>query len=191
MKSPARDRARRAMAATSREGFLPPDQVRWADADRPLPIGEGQTNSQPTTVLDMLELLAPVQGDRVLDVGSGSGWTTGILAELVGRAGTVLGVERRPRLVDFGSRRVRALNRPWATIRAAQDGVLGAPDCAPFDRILVSAQGTELPQSLIDQLGDEGVLVAPVAGRLVRVSATAGGAHIERFGRYNFVPLVP
>lgn len=190
MDTSVRDRVLAAMAATPRVGFLPPDQVPWAGEDRPLPIAEGQTNSQPTTVADMLELLDVRPGHRVLDVGSGSGWTTVILARLTGPGGQVIGVERHPALVEFGGRCVAAARLEWVQVRQAVDDVLGVPQEAPFDRILVSAQGADLPDELVDQLGAYGVLVAPVAGRLVRVTLEAGGPRIERFGRYSFVPLV-
>lgn len=186
-----RDRVRAAMAATPRAGFLPRDQVPWADDDRPLPIAAGQTNSQPTTVCDMLELLDVPQGARVLDVGSGSGWTTVILARLTGPHGEVVGVERHAALVEFGADRVAAARLPWAQVRPAEEGVLGLPDEGPFDRILVSAQSGELSEDLVAQLAPGGVLVAPVAGRLVRVTMTPHGDETSWHGRYNFVPLVP
>ncbi len=185
-----RDAVVAAMEATPRSAFLPPDQVPWAGEDRPLPIAAGQTNSQPRTVRDMLELLDVRRGDRVLDVGSGSGWTTVILARLTGRGGNVVGVERQAALVEFGGERVAAAGLGWARVRPAQDGVLGLPGGAPFDRILVSAQSAELPEDLVAQLAPGGVLVAPVAGRLVRVAATPHGADVTWHGRYSFVPLI-
>src|SRR5680860_1841960 len=87
-----------AMRAVDRREFLPKGQRRWSGEDRPLPIGHGQTNSQPRTVVDMLKLLAPEAGMSVLDVGAGSGWTTALLARLVGPAGSVIGVELEPSL---------------------------------------------------------------------------------------------
>jgi protein-L-isoaspartate(D-aspartate) O-methyltransferase len=141
----------------------------------------------------MLRLLDVGPGMRVLDVGSGSGWTTALLAHLVGPAGSVLGVELEPSLVELGSANLARTHQPWATIRLATPGVLGLPDHAPYDRILVSAQPATLPQELVDQLGDGGRLVIPVHGTmtLVRRSVTRSGEQVEQshHGAYRFVPL--
>lgn len=176
-----------AFDATPRRDFLPRGVRRRASYDGPLEIAAGQTNSQPRTVDDMLRLLDVRPGQRVLDVGAGSGWTTALLAHLVGPSGSVLGVELEPELVSFGGRNLASTDRPWATIRLATPGVLGDPDGAPYDRILVSAEPAELPQPLVDQLADDGVLVIPVAGTMLRV--TNPGAVVTRHGRYRFVPL--
>lgn len=181
------DPVRAAFDATPRRDFLPPGVRRRAAYDGPLPIAAGQTNSQPRTVEDMLRLLDVRAGQRVLDVGSGSGWTTALLAHLVGPGGSVLGVELEPELVVFGARNVAATDRPWATIRPATPGVLGDPAGAPYDRILVSAESEELPHELVAQLADDGVLVIPVAGTMLRV--THPGAVVTRHGHYRFVPL--
>jgi protein-L-isoaspartate(D-aspartate) O-methyltransferase len=185
------DQVAEAMRAVPREGFLHARDRRRAGRDGPLSIGHGQTNSQPRTVRDMLELLEVRPGHRVLDVGSGSGWTTALLAHLTGPQGEVLGVERVPELVEFGAANVAAAGMPWARVRAATPGVLGAPDEAPFDRVLVSAQADTLPTELADQLAPDGVLVVPVAGRMLRVRADdQGGPVVEQHGYYRFVPLV-
>ncbi len=118
----------------------------------------------------MLRLLEVAPGQRVLDVGSGSGWTTALLAHLVGPTGAVLGVELEPSLVMFGSANLAATGQPWASIRPATPGVLGVPDHAPYDRILVSAEPATLPQQLVDQLGDGGRLVIPVRGTMTLVT---------------------
>lgn len=176
-----------AFDATPRRDFLPRGVRRRASYDGPLEIAAGQTNSQPRTVDDMLRLLDVRPGQRVLDVGAGSGWTTALLAHLVGPTGSVLGVELEPELVAFGARNVASTGRTWASIRLAAPGVLGDPDGAPYDRILVSAEPDELPQELVDQLADDGVLVIPVAGTMLRVRNP--GAVVTRHGRYRFVPL--
>jgi protein-L-isoaspartate(D-aspartate) O-methyltransferase len=187
-------RVRAAMAAQPRERFLPRAQRRRASYDGPLDIGHGQTNSQPRTVRDMLELLDVQPGQRVLDVGSGSGWTTALLADLVGPSGSVLGLERVAELVVTGRANVDAAGMPWARVRVADPGVLGAPDEAPFDRILVSAMARRLPVELVEQLGDDGILVVPAGGRLLRVSrgedASGEGPHVTEHGHYRFVPLI-
>lgn len=180
-----------AFAAHPRAGFLPPEQRPYADYDGPLPIGWGQTNSQPRTVAAMLRLLDVRPGMRVLDVGSGSGWTTALLAHLVGPTGAVHGVELVPALVAFGRANLAATDQPWASIVQAEPGVLGLPALAPFDRILVSAEADTLPQALVDQLGPGGVLVIPVAGVMQRVrrGTEPGSVETTEHGGYSFVPL--
>jgi protein-L-isoaspartate(D-aspartate) O-methyltransferase len=189
----AAGRVRAAMAAQPRERFLPTSERRRASYDGPLAIGHGQTNSQPRTVQAMLELLDVRPGQRVLDVGSGSGWTTALLAELVGPTGSVLGLERVPDLVVTGRANVEAAGMPWARVRSAVSGVLGAPELAPFDRVLVSAMATRLPLELVEQLQAHGILVAPVAGRMLRVERdpdAPDGRRVTEHGHYRFVPLV-
>ncbi|MEO6511654.1 MAG: protein-L-isoaspartate carboxylmethyltransferase [Nocardioides sp.] len=178
-----------AFAAWPREGFLPVRQRRRAGYDGPLPIGEGQTSSQPRTVEAMLRLLEVQPGQRVLDLGAGSGWTTALLAHLVGRAGSVVGVELEPPLVAFGSANLTATGQPWASIRPATPGVLGVPDHAPYDRILVSAQPGTLPGELVAQLADLGRLVIPVGGTMTLVTRSGDDVSESHHGSYRFVPL--
>lgn len=176
-----------AFEAVPRQGFLRRVERRRAGYDGPLSIGHGQTNSQPRTVDAMLRLLDLHPGQRVLDVGSGSGWSTALLAHLVGPTGSVIAVEREPELVRFGRTNLAATAQPWATISQAVSGVLGEPDRSPYDRILVSAQARDLPTELVDQLGDDAIMVIPVAGTMLRV--TTPGAVVTEHGRYRFVPL--
>jgi protein-L-isoaspartate(D-aspartate) O-methyltransferase len=184
------ERVAHVMRDVRRADFLPELLQTSADVDSPLPIGGGQTSSQPRTVAAMLRLLEPGAGDRVLDVGAGSGWTTAMLARLVGPEGWVVGVELDPGLAQWGADNLRAYAMPWAELHQAEPGVLGRPDLAPFDRILVSAEAHDLPIELVDQLGSDAVMVVPVAGRMCRVARSRDGAvTLTRHGRYRFVPL--
>ncbi len=178
-----------AFAALPREGFLPEGERRRAGHDGPLPIGEGQTSSQPRTVEAMLRLLDVRAGQRVLDVGAGSGWTTALLAHLVGPGGSVVGVELVESLVTFGSANLAATGQPWASIRRATPGVLGVPDHAPYDRILVSAEPATLPGELVEQLADLGRLVIPVRGTMTLVTRSGDDVSESHHGSYRFVPL--
>jgi protein-L-isoaspartate(D-aspartate) O-methyltransferase len=185
------ERVAEAFSAVPREDFLPRRQRGHAAEDRPLPIGHGQTNSQPTTVRNMLHLLDARQGERVLDVGSGSGWTCALLAHLVGPSGSVVGVEVRPDLAQWAQSRIAARAQPWASVELAEPGVLGLPSRAPFDKILVSAQARTVPGPLVDQLEHGGRMVVPVSGRLAVVNRDESGAvRVRRVGYYSFVPLV-
>lgn len=179
-----------AMRATPRRAFLPSAVRRLAEHDEPIPIGGGQTNSQPSTVRDMLCLLEVRDGDRVLDVGAGSGWTTAILAALTGPAGAVFGVERLPELAEAAARRLAGVDRPWARVQTARPGVLGAPEHGPYQRILVSAESDRVPPELVAQLADGGVMVLPVDRRLCVVRRSGAAVETEEVGWYRFVPLI-
>jgi protein-L-isoaspartate(D-aspartate) O-methyltransferase len=178
-----------AFAAVPRRDFLPARQHRFAGLDQALSIGYGVTNSQPTTVRNMLCLLDPQPGDRVLDVGSGSGWTTALLAWLVRPSGSVVGVERIPELV-VASRASLGDRYPLAEVHHTEPGVLGWPAGAPYDRVLVSADAATVPSALLAQLAVGGVLVAPVKGVMHRVVLSPEGPVVEKHGRYLFVPLI-
>lgn len=178
-----------AFRAQPRELFLPEHYRPYAHLDRPLDIGYGQTNSQPSTVAAMLRLLAVRPGDRVLDVGAGSGWTTALLAHLTGPQGRVVGVELVPELAAWGARNLAATDQPWAELRAADPEVLGLPQEAPFDRILVSAEARALPRALVDQLADHGRMVIPVDGRMCVVRRIGEQVRVTTHGEYRFVPL--
>jgi len=121
----AAERVHEAMRAVPRARYLPRAQRFFAPADMALPIGHGQTNSQPSTVRAMLELLDVRPGQRVLDVGAGSGWTTAILAHLTGPTGSVVGLERVPALVEMATANVRRAGMPWARVARATPGVFG------------------------------------------------------------------
>jgi len=184
------DRVGDVMQSVDRRLFLPPRERPNADVDAPLPIGCRQTNSQPRTVAAMLRLLDVRPGDRILDVGSGSGWTTALLAHLTGRTGRVLGVELEPTLARWGAGNLTHVALGNAEIRQSLPGVLGWPAAAPYDRILVSAAADRLPDALVEQLAPDGVMVVPVRAAMTRVRNLPGRpADVTTHGSYSFVPL--
>lgn len=157
--------------------------------DYPLSIGHGQTISQPRTVAMMLEMLEAQEGDKILDIGSGSGWTTALLGFIVGDKGAVTGVERVSELVKFGNHNLEKYNLKNVKIIPAQDelGLVGEE----FDRILVSAAASEFPYKLLQQLKTGGKLVIPVGNSIYEIikkedSELEGKEH---YG-FTFVPLI-
>lgn len=178
-----------AFDAVPRAEFLREGSRGEAGFDGPVAIGHGQTNSQPRTVEDMLRLLDVREGQRVLDLGAGSGWTTALLGHLVGPDGVVIGVELEPELASWGETNVRRTPYSWASVRPAQPDVLGAPEEAPWDRILVSAAARELPPALVDQLADEGRMVVPVNGTMTVAVREGDRVRTSEHGAYRFVPL--
>jgi protein-L-isoaspartate(D-aspartate) O-methyltransferase len=181
-----------AMRRVRREAFVPRHLARRAYADQPLPIGKGQTISQPYIVATMTESLRLRPGDRVLEIGTGSGYGAAVLAEI---AAEVYTVERLATLTESARRRLAELGYTNVHVRQG-DGSLGWPEHAPYDAIVVTAGGPEVPRSLLEQLAVGGRLVMPVgssprAQQLVRVMRTSETTYErEDLGGVAFVPLI-
>lgn len=173
-----------------RRKFVPDNVAGQAGLDMPLPIGFGQTNSQPSTVRFMLERLDVQPGDKVMDVGSGSGWTSALLAYLASDKGRVYAVEKIEGLVKMGRDNCRALDIKNASFFRAGSR-FGLPGLAPFNRILVSAAARQLPDALCEQLSEGGKMVIPVGDTLLEVERLPTGefSTYEHKG-FAFVPLV-
>lgn len=182
----------RALAAVPRHRFVPPAQLAWAYADSPLPIGCGQTISQPFIVALMTELLALDARSVVLEVGTGSGYQTAMLASLARR---VYSVERIPALAEAAERRLRELGIANVEIRIA-DGYRGWEEKAPFDAIIVTAAAAEVPPALVRQLKPGGRLAIPVGPQhrsqdlRVICKDESGVSHSRSVLPVVFVPLV-
>ncbi len=185
------DRLKEAFRAINRKDFLPKEVKHRADIDAPLPIGFGQTNSQPSTVRMMLAWLNPEPSNKVLDVGSGSGWTTALLAYLVGPTGKVYAVEKQSDLVIFGAENCKRLGIRNVRFFKATSSYYGLPKYAPYDRILVSAAANEVVQDLLDQLKVGGCLVLPIQHSVFVIDKTSRHDYIStEHAGFVFVPLV-
>ena len=181
-----------AMAWTPREWFLAPHLARSAYDDGPLPIGSGQTISQPYIVALMTASLTPRRKDRILEIGTGSGYQTAILAHLVARVYTI---ERLPDLLVEAEERFRRLGGGLTNIETRMgDGAAGWPEEAPFDGIIVTAAAPRVPEPLLTQLAPGGRLVIPIGDlasqELVVLQRTPGGIAERSAGGVRFVPLI-
>jgi len=179
-----------AMREIPRHLFIPSPYDRSAYEDSPLPIGNGQTISQPYIVALMTELLKPEPEDNVLEIGTGCGYQAAILAKLVRK---VTSVERIPAVADLARSNLAALGISNVEIQTA-DGTLGYPENAPYNGIIITAATPSVPKPLIEQLAENGRLVAPVGGReiqeLVVLSSRKGIISQELHGGVRFVPLI-
>lgn len=179
-----------AVAKVPRHVFVPPDLAGAAYDDRPLPIGSGQTISQPYMVAVMTDALKLAGGERVLEIGTGSGYQTAVLAEIAGR---VVTVERVEELAEAAADLLRGLG--YSNIDfVVGDGSGGHPERAPYQAILVTAGAPEVPEVLLRQLAPGGRLVIPVGSScqqtLTRVTREEGGYRSERLEGCVFVPLI-
>jgi protein-L-isoaspartate(D-aspartate) O-methyltransferase len=181
-----------AMRKVPREAFVPDHLRARAFDDSPLPIGAGQTISQPYIVALMIEAARLEPGDRVLEIGAGSGYAASVMAELADR---VFAVERHAVLAERAAARIERLGYANVSI-VVGDGTEGLPDEAPFDAILVAATGPEVPEVLLEQLAEGGRLVMPVGAAhglqsLIRMTRL-GPERFERadLGGVRFVPLI-
>jgi protein-L-isoaspartate(D-aspartate) O-methyltransferase len=185
------ERVLAAMSRVPRERFLPPDLHRYAYDDRPLPIGHGQTISQPLMVAIMTEVLHLKGHEKVLELGTGSGYQAAILAEL---AKQVITVERVAALAESATQRLRELGYHNVAVHVGREGTLGWPAAAPYDAILVTAGAPRVPEELVRQLSDGGRLVIPVGKRhvqqLLSVRREKEETRVTRHGQCRFVPLI-
>ncbi len=184
------ERVLAAMGRVPRELFVASDDRDSAYEDTPLSIGHGQTISQPYMVALICEVAAVREGDRVLDIGTGSGYQAAVLAELGADVHTV---ERIPELADHARASLRQAGYERVDVRVG-DGSLGIPEAAPFDAITVAAAAPEFPNALYEQLRTRGRLVVPVGGsggqRLQVVVRSPEGPAVARSVPCRFVPLV-
>jgi len=184
----------------NRADFLPEDKKNLADLNEAFPIGYGQTISQPLVVAFMLEKLEPKEGEKILDVGSGSGWTSALLAELVGKKGKVIAIEIVSELKEFGEKNIAKYNFINKKIVecVCADGSKGYQEIKShpelihgFDKILASASAEKLPHPLKEQLKVGGIMVLPI-GTSICVFIKESPETLEEieYPGFVFVPLI-
>ncbi len=184
------ERTLEAIATVPRERFVPEPLRPNAYENRPLPIGQDQTISQPLMVALMIQAMQLRGDEHVLEVGTGSGYQAALLSRL---ANDVVTVERVPQFVESARRRLADLGYSNVRVEIAEGG-LGRPEDGPYDAISVTAGAPQVPQQLVDQLAMNGRMVIPVGGRrvqqLVRATKSDRGLTAERLGECRFVPLI-
>ncbi|MCK5039465.1 MAG: protein-L-isoaspartate(D-aspartate) O-methyltransferase [Candidatus Aenigmarchaeota archaeon] len=178
----------------NRENFVPEEYKNLAYNDYPLSIGEEQTISQPTTVAIMTSLLEPKEDQKILEIGTGSGYQVAILGKIVGKGGKITSVEIIPKLAEFAKKNLKKENITNVEIINA-DGSSGYKKGAPYDRILVTAGTPKITETLISQLNDNGIIVAPVGFDIYSLTMTKiikkGKKRVkEEHGIFSFVPLI-
>ena len=181
-----------AFEKVNRKNFVPEDQEEYAYLNSALPIGHKQTISQPLVVAFMLELLEPKRGEKILDIGSGSGWQTALLAHIVGKDGKVIAIERLPELVQ--SAKANLANYPKLLERIEMlDGNAskGFEQNAPYDKIIAAASAKKIPNEWKEQLKIGGQIVAPVRESIIRLEKTSADKFEKKeFYGFAFVPLI-
>jgi len=186
------DRVEYALRNIPRHEFVPESELEYAYVNEPLSIMKKQTISQPGVVTRMTEWLDVENGQNILEIGTGSGWQSAILSYLVG-SGTVYSIERHPELVKFAQENLKKLNINNVHVILG-DGTIGYPQTSPYDRIIITAACTEIPLPLLDQLSENGLIIAPVGNSsqsLVLLQKTSKGmVEIKKESKYVFVPLV-
>ena len=188
-KTLATPRIIKAFEAIDRKDFVLPELQAGAYDDRPLSIGYNATISQPTTVAIMLEKLRPRPGQKILEIGTGSGYMTALLAHLAGKKGKIFSIECAPELKEFAEQNLKKYDFKNISLFTG-DGKLGLNEYKPFDRIVSSASGSEVPKIWKSQLKISGRLVAPVGSSLVLLDkASKRKFKEEKIPGFIFVPL--
>lgn len=185
-------RVESAIKSIPRHNFIPKSLLDRAYENGPLPIMNGQTISQPSVVARMTEWLDVKEGQKILEIGSGSGWQSAILSKLVG-TGKIFTIERHENLANFARENLKRSDVKNVQV-IHDDGRLGLPDEAPFDRIIITAACKEIPKILFEQLALNGLLLAPVGENIQSLKllkkTTKGIVEIKNQEGYVFVPLV-
>jgi len=183
----------RAMLRVPRHRFVPEYEQRAAYMDRPLEIGHGQTISAPHMVAIMCEILELAEGHKVLEIGAGSGYNAAVMAELVGKSGHIYTVERIEPLVNFAKKNLKETGYDNVTV-LLENGSLGYPRYAPYDRIAVTCAAPDIPETLLEQLKPGGIMVIPVGSysqELIRVKKDSNGKiNRKKKGDVIFVPMI-
>ena len=184
-----------AFGVIDRADFVPDELKSSAYADEALPIGGGQTISQPYTVAFMLNLLDPQPGEKIMDVGAGSGWQAALLAHIVSNTGKVFAIERVPELCEFGLANVQKYNFIASGVVEwfCQDATLGLPDKAPLDKIIAAASIVDLkvPKAWEEQLKVGGKMVVPISNSIwLFIKQKDGTFHEKEFPGFVFVPFI-
>lgn len=178
-----------------RREFLPEKMRGDAYLDQPLPIGRGQTISAPSMIAIMLEVLQPEEGDKVLEIGTGSGYNAALIAEIIGKSGGLYTIERLKEIAELGKNNLEKTGYERVNV-VVGDGTQGYGEEAPWDRILVTACAPEIPEPLVNQLKINGKMAAPVGQNYMAQTLTLlektgeKKTSIQKHGRCAFVPLI-
>lgn len=180
----------RAFQKIPREDFIPKSLHKRAYEDIPLPIYEKQTISQPTTVMLMTQALNPKSGNKILEIGSGSGFQAAILSEIIGKKGHIYTIEIIPKLARYA----RSNLKTYKNVKViCADGSKGYKKEAPYDRIIITAGTPELPIPLVKQLKDKGIMIVPIgplySQEMTKIIKKKSKLQIEKLGQFRFVPL--
>jgi len=179
-----------AMRKIPRHMYVSYEHEDVAYEDSPLPIGHGQTISQPYTVAFMLEEIELRKGQNVLEIGAGSGWNAGLIKQIVGKSGRVTAIEYIEGLAHYARENLRKTYSDVKVIHG--DGSVGYAPRLPYDRIIITSACPEIPEQVIEQLTDPGIIIAPV-GRLfqqmIKLKKEKDNIHTENLGSFRFVPL--
>ncbi len=185
-----------AFRSVPREQFIPSKFRKEAYADRPLSIGEGQTISAPSMIAIMLEVLKVEKGQKILEIGTGSGYNAALLAELTGNDGKIYSIERLEKIANFGRENLEELGYGDIVEVVVGDGTLGYEGGAPYDRVIITACAPSVPDPLVEQLKIGGILTGPVgshyrAQTLLEIEKIGEEeTETRRHGSCAFVPLV-
>lgn len=181
----------KAFEKVPRENFVVKEYINTAYVDEPLPILEGQTISQPTTVAIMTQALEPKEGHKILEIGAGSGYQAAILSEIVGPRGKIITIERIYELFEYSKDKLKNYSNVEVVLG---DGSKGYERDSPYDRIIVTAAAPYVPDPLFKQLKENGILIIPVGSGIfgqdmLKIKKVKGKKKTERLGSFVFVPL--